>query len=114
MFPVYISFLLFLFFVCVLVVWVLTECVPLNSVAISIAISYTPEKCQHHRLSFAVLAWGVDAAAGWNPRTNLELLGELLIACLWGDLSHRHCFTKLKKKKLCSKTITSDLIDFLP
>ena len=67
---------------------------------------------------FAVLAWGVDAAAGWNvPRTNLKLLGEILLACLWGDLSHHYCFAKLKKKtknKLCSKTITSDLIDFLP
>ena len=40
-----------------------------------------------------------DAVAGWNPRTNIELLGELLIAGLWGDLSHHHCFTKLKKKK---------------
>ena len=85
----------------------------------SIAISYTPEKCQHHLIPITTvfllfLLWGADAVAGWNPRTNLELLGELLIACLWGDLSHHHCFTKLKKKKLCSKTITSDLIDFLP
>ena len=63
----------------------------------------------HSRLSFCCSCLGVDAAGGWNPRTNLELLGELLLACLWGDLSHHHCFTKLKKKKLCSKTITSDL-----
>ena len=67
-----------------------------------------------HDSLFAVLAWGLTPhAAGWNPRTNLELLGELLKACLWGDLSHHHCFTRLKKK-MCSKTIASDLIDFLP
>ena len=69
---------------------------------------YTPEKCQHHLIPLTTVF------------LLLELLGELLIACLWGDLSHHHClrFTKFKKKKkkknLCSKTITSDLIDFLP
>ena len=53
----------------------------------SIAISYTPEKCQHHLIALTTVF------------LLLELLGELLIACLWGDLSHHHCFTKLKKKK---------------
>ena len=72
----------------------------------------------HSRLSFCCSCLGVDAAAGWNPRTNLELLGELLLACLWGDLSHHHCFTKFKKKKKTvpqNHNLRSDLmIDFLP
>ena len=68
----------------------------------------------HSRLSFAFLAWGVDATAGWNPRTNLELLGELHSLPLGRSISPP-LLTKLKKtKKLCSKTMTSDLIDFLP
>ena len=53
----------------------------------SIAISYTPEKCQYHLIPLTTVF------------LLLELLGELLIACLWGDLSHHHCFKKIKKKK---------------
>ena len=80
MFPLSISFLLVLFCVCLLMVWVLTKGIPLHSAAMSIAISYTPEKCQHHLIALTTVF------------LLLELLGELLIACLWGDLSHHHCF----------------------
>ena len=102
MFPVSISVLLFLFFVCV------------SSYGLGTYIGHPTAQRSHvdcHQLRSrkmpassdsthdwlflcAVLAWGVDDAAGWNPRTNLELLGELLIAYLWGDLSHHHCFIK--------------------
>ena len=89
----------FSLFLCLLFVWVLTSAkgIPLHSAAMPIAISYTPEQCQHHLLTlttvFCCSCLGVDAAAGWNPRTNLGLSGELLIACLWGEQSHHHCFT---------------------
>ena len=68
----------------------------------SIAISNTPEKCQHHLIPLTTVF------------LLLELLGELLIAC-FGEIYLTTIALKIKKKKnLCSKTITSDLIDFLP
>ena len=109
----------FSLFLCLLFVWVLTSAkgIPLHSAAMPIAISYTPEQCQRHLLTlttvFAVLAWGVDAAAGWNPRTNLGLSGELLIACLWGEQSHHHCFTKFFLKKSLSLSQALSLPPFL-
>ena len=96
MFSVSISFFSLL---CLLFVWVLTSAkgIPLHSAAMSIAISYTPEQCQHHLLTlttvFCCSCSVVDAAAGWNPRTNLGLSGELLLLAFWGEQSHHHCFT---------------------
>ena len=145
MFSVSISFFLFLFF-CVfflfgyLLVQRASHCTVepcrLQSATLQNNASII---CLHSRLSFAVLAWGVDAAAGWNPRTNLGLSGRVTYSLplgrtisspllykknfkisLSGSLAsfislslqgYRICSFQ-KKKKLCSKAITSDLIDF--
>ena len=54
--------------------------------------------CLHSRLSFAVLAWGLMLQQAGTRVPILDCRASyLIIACLWGDQSHHHCFTKFKK-----------------
>ena len=146
----------FSLFLCLLFVWVLTSAtgIPLHSAAMPIAISYTPEQCQHHLLTLTTVfcCSCLEGGGGWccsrvEPAYQSWIVGRVTYSLPLGrtisspllykkknlNLSlrlsrflhfslslqgYRICSfqkkkKKKKKKKLCSKAITSDLIEVL-
>ena len=53
----------------------------------------------HSRLSFAVLAWGVDAAAGWKLTYKPRIVGRVTYSLPFGRYISLPLLYKIKKKK---------------